>query len=259
MKIKEQTTQRIQDSCRALKPEIGKQAKALWLSYIFEDPEEQEELAADIDLLTNSTLHQDVDNITPVFIPPKPEQAQGEFGLGTVVYNGKARNPFGLRASEMFQHLAIFGRSGAGKTNLGFLLVKTLGENGIPFLHFDWKRNMRDMLAVPGFEGLQIYTIGRDVVPFHYNPLIPPHGVDPKTWLKHLTYAVAASYFLGDGCVWLLVNALDHVYRQAGVYNGKATSWPTFRDVLKVLQSIPARGREALWQASALRAIGSII
>ena len=90
MKIKESKTQRVQDTCRALKPLIGKQADALWQSYIFQDEDEKEELEENIDLLANSTLNKNVDNITPVFIPPSEEKAEGEFEIGEVFYNDKA-------------------------------------------------------------------------------------------------------------------------------------------------------------------------
>jgi len=97
---------------------IGKQADSLWLGYIFQDEEDREEMEQDIDLLANSTLHKNVDNITPVFIPPSAEKAAGQFELGKVVYNDKESCFFGLRSSEMFQHMCIFGRSGAGKPTL---------------------------------------------------------------------------------------------------------------------------------------------
>ena len=50
---------------------------------------------------------------------------------------------------------------------------RQLLEHGKPVLVFDWKRNYRDLLTLPGFQDVEIYTVGRDVAPFYYNPLIP--------------------------------------------------------------------------------------
>jgi len=41
---------------------------------------------------------------------------------------------------------------------------------------FDWKRNYRDLLSVPDCKDLLIFTVGRDVCGFRFNPLIPPPG-----------------------------------------------------------------------------------
>ena len=97
--------------------------------------------------------------------------ATGTYGLGTVRYNGRDLHPFGLREDEWCQHVGIFGRSGAGKTNLGFLVIHELLAKQKPLLIFDWKRNYRDLLALPGFENLAVYTIGRSITPLSFNPL----------------------------------------------------------------------------------------
>lgn len=98
-----------------------------------------------------------------------------------MTYNEQNLYPFGLREHEMIEHVGIFGRSGAGKTNLGFLLVQQLVRAGKPVLILDFKRNYRDLLALPGFENMAVYTIGRSVAPLSFNPLIPPPGTSPQT------------------------------------------------------------------------------
>jgi len=108
-------------------------------------------------------------------VPPFQQQAWGDYPLGHVLYCGKQLYPFGLRENEWIQHMAILGRSGGGKTNLGFQLLTELKRKGKPFLVFDWKRNYRDLLALPEFRDVEVYTIGRNIAPLTFNPLQSAH------------------------------------------------------------------------------------
>jgi len=191
-------------------------------------------------------------------IPPSREQAEGSYPIGTVLYNNRRLYPFGLREQEWIQHAGIFGRSGAGKTNVGFLLLRELKKKRKPVLVFDWKRNYRDLLALPEFQDMEVYTIGRNIAPFTFNPLIPPPGTNPKTWLKKLIGVIATSYLLGNGSLYVLQESLDSVYQEAGIYSGKITHYPTFRDVIQKARQFNARGRESGWLSSTLRALSSI-
>jgi hypothetical protein len=175
-----------------------------------------------------------------------------------VTYNGNALYPFGLRESEFTAHVGVFGRSGAGKTNLGFLMIQELLKANKPVLILDWKRNYRDLVTLPGFEKMAIYTAGRSVAPLRFNPLIPPPETSPQTWLKKLIAVIAHAYLLGDGVIYLLQEAIDQVYSEAGVYTGSIDRWPTFRDVLNKLRQRPVSGRESGWMSSALRAFSSL-
>ena len=154
--------------------------------------------------------------------------------------------------------MAILGRSGAGKTNLGFLILQKLQQKNKPFLLFDWKRNYRDLLSLSEFKDVEVYTIGRNIAPFTFNPLIPPAGTDPKTWLKKLNQVIAHSYCLGNGCLFLLQQAVDAVYEEAGVYDGTVEKWPTFKDVLDKARNMDTRGRESGWLSSTLRALSTL-
>ena len=260
MKVNQFQSQHIQDMCQALRPVIGEQADKLWQSYIYADEESKEEIEETIELLALSNLRNDVTNTTPVFLPPSREEAQGEIEIGHVVYNGKILHPFGLKKSELFQHLSCFSRSGGGKTNLGFLILKSLARQNVPFLVLEWKRNYRDLLPFPEFQQLRVYTIGRNVAPFRFNPLIPPKGVDPKSYLKKLLFVLADSFLLGPGALYIFQCALDDVYQRAGVYNGTVKIYPTFHNVFEWIESFSRnlRGREMLWAASCLRTISCL-
>lgn len=249
---------RVRELCLKLKPIIGEQADRCWLAYAAENDDGKEQIEQYLELLAAQHLRGSLERDEPALIPPSAAAATGPYGLGTVRYNGRDLHPFGLREDEWCQHVGIFGRSGAGKTNLGFLVIRELLAKQKPLLIFDWKRNYRDLLALPDFESLAVYTIGRSITPLSFNPLIPPAGTPPKTWLKKLIGVMAHAYLLGDGVMFLLQEAIDEAYEKAGVYAGAVDRWPTMRDVQAILKNRPSMGREAGWMSSALRAMSSL-
>ena len=249
---------RVRDLCRKLKPVIGEQADRIWMAYVVEDETGKSQLLDYLEILSAKHFQDSLDQDGPGLVPPKAEAASGEFVLGKVAYNGQALFPFGLRENELLSHVGIYGRSGAGKTTLGYLLVQQLVRAGKPVLILDWKRNYRDLVNLPGFEDMAIYTAGRSTAPFRFNPLIPPPGTTPQTWIKKIIAVLAHAYLLGDGVMFLMQEAIDQVYSDAGVYGGTMKRWPTFRDVLDYLRNRKAMGREAGWMSSALRALSSL-
>lgn len=251
-------TENVRQLCRRLKPILGNKMNQVFEAYCAEDAEGKQQIETYLELLSAKHLPANLDSSEPGLIPPPEQQAQGPYTIGSVFYAGKCLYDFGLREKEWIQHVGVFGRSGAGKTNAGFLILKQLQEKGKPVLIFDWKRNYRDLLALCEFKDIEVYTIGRNIAPFTFNPLIPPKGTNPKTWLKKLIEVIAHAYLLGNGVMYLLQRAFDSVYEEAGVYSGKVEKWPTFRDVLVKARSHDARGREAGWLSSTLRALASL-
>lgn len=247
----------VRELCQKLKPIFGEKIQQLFAAYCAEDEEGKKQIESYLEVLAAKHLFSGVDSIASL-IPPTKEQADGGYPIGTVLYNNRPLYPFGLRENEWIQHVGIFGRSGAGKTNVGFLLLRELKKKGKPVLVFDWKRNYRDLLAQPEFQDMEVYTIGRNIAPFTFNPLIPPPGTNPKTWLKKLIGVIATSYLLGNGSLYVLQESLDAVYEEAGIYSGNVTAYPTFRDVLTKARQYNARGREAGWLSSTLRALSSL-
>jgi hypothetical protein len=248
----------VRQLCRSLRPILGRQMDKVFEAYCAEDDEGKRQLETYLELLSAKYLPADLDSSQPGLIPPSRKQAYGPYTLGSVVYAGKSLYDFGLREDEWIQHVGVFGRSGAGKTNIGLAILSRLQEKQKPVLVFDWKRNYRDLLALAQFKNVEVYTIGRNIAPFTFNPLIPPPGTNPKTWLKKLIEVIAHAYLLGNGVMYLLQQALDAVYEEAGVYAGKVETWPTFRQVLEKAKTRDARGREAGWLSSTLRALASL-
>ncbi len=221
-------SEEIQEICRRLKPVIGRQADRYWLAYLSEDWRGRQELEIALRLLQARLLGSDVQIPQVHLSAPPRELARGEYPLGQVMYAEKVLYPFGLREDEWIQYTAIFGRSGAGKTNTVFVVIGNLLRAHKPFLIFDWTRNYRDILDSCHQEIL-IYTVGRSIIPFAFNPLIPPEGTDPATWLKKLIEIIAHAYYLGEGVMFLLQEALHAVYQDFSLYSGRPENIPPFR------------------------------
>ena len=92
--------------------------------------------------------------------PPNREDCAGEYFLGYVFYPDKIYCPFGLKEDEWIKHILITGMTGVGKTNVAFQILKELKRRKKPFLIFDWKKNYRDLLQLPEFKDLKVFTVG---------------------------------------------------------------------------------------------------
>ena len=211
----------------------------------------------EIEFVLSNLISKTLGDRNPLTVPSKG-RVQGRYLLGEVTAADKMWDSFGLNEDEWIQHLGIFGRSGSGKTNVGFLILKELVTHGKPFLVCDWKRNYRDLLQRPEFTNLRILTVGRDIAPFHFNPLAPPAGTEPKIFLKKLIEILMHVYWLGDGVAYLLQKGIDDVYRQRGVYSGQSEDFPTLFDVRDWLRKYKARGREGQWMDSTRRVMETL-
>lgn len=249
----------VKEALERLRPVLGNRAGKLWALYITSDRDDREQLEHQIRLLDLRANRTGPGSGPAPLPPPEPGVLDGWLRLGEVIYPGQGPAPFGLGPGELIQHVGIFGRSGAGKTNTVLGVIRGLLSRKVPFLVFDWKRNYRDLLAAPWVREGEVlaFTAGRDLAPLHLNPLRPPPGTEPRTWLKKLIEIIAHAYFLGEGVMYLLQEALESCYEASGVFAG-GSKYPTFHDVLRYLRSRKVNGREANWMASTLRAIGSL-
>ena len=251
-------SERVREMCRRLAPVLGSNTTDLFQAYVAEDETGKEQLERYLEIAMGKHFPNGVANANDCLVPPSPTASDGAYRLGSVAYGGKEVGPFGLRESEWIQHVGVFGRSGAGKTNMGYNILRQIKRQGKPFLVFDWKRNYRDLTSLPEFEDTLVYTPGRGVASLSFNPLIPPEGTAPKTWLKKIIEVIAHAYMLGDGVLYLLQQSVDAVYERFGVYSGKVERYPTLRDVLEEAKNRNAKGREAGWMSSTLRALASL-
>ena len=181
-------------------------------------------------------------------LPPK-KSTRGQIELGTVLYNGE-RWPIGLRKDELLQHLGIFGRSGAGKTNLVFHLLMQLSAKGVPWLFFDWKRTCRHLLPQLKHR-VNVATPGRSVAPFSFNPFLAPPGLEHGVYVQLVVDVLASAYTLGDGARSIVQKALLACYA-----SGSAD--PSITQVLQEIEKLPDRERIRGWKISAVRALESL-
>jgi hypothetical protein len=181
-------------------------------------------------------------------LPPR-ERATGRFDLGMIRYD-EPRWPVGLRADELVQHVGIYGRSGAGKTNVLFHLLSQFAQQRVPFVFLDWKRTGRHLLPLL-HERIKVYTPGRDLAPFSFNPLLAPPGFDPALYAHHVVDLLARSYTLGDGATSLIHKAL------LALAHDKIVATPAL--VLAHVQSVPDQERVRGWKISAIRALESLL
>jgi energy-coupling factor transporter ATP-binding protein EcfA2 len=240
---------RTEELCRKLKPVLGRKVDALWNVYLAEsDADGRAEIEQTLALLAAKHLGTNYEPDRAPFPPPaKTFAASGDLPLGNIAYGGRELYTFALRSRRLKEHLLIAGRSGSGKTNLTFILMQGIMARGIKVLALDWKRGYRDLRQA--HPDLQVYTIGRGVSPFRFNPLIPPPGCETHVWIKNIVDVMANSYLGGEGVISLLVAGLDHLYNEAR----KAKRWPTIQDLLAWLKTVKLKGRAAMWQASAER------
>ena len=244
---------RAQELCRQLKPVLGTKIDRLWSVYLAEsDASGKADIEQTLELLAAKHLGKSYEPDRSPFPPPSKKFARsGDIKLGTVSYGGRELYPFYLKSDRLKEHILVAGRSGSGKTNLTFVLMEGIIGSRIKVLALDWKRGYRDLVS--RHKDLRVYTIGRDVAPFRFNPLIPPAGCEPHLWIKMIVDVIASAYLGGEGVISLLVAGLDHLYSEFGVFDETQRGWPTIQDLLAWLRTAKLKGRAAMWQASAER------
>ncbi|RLI96143.1 MAG: hypothetical protein DRO99_04995, partial [Candidatus Aenigmatarchaeota archaeon] len=148
--------------------------------------------------------------------PPERELAgKGDLELGKVLYGRKKLYPFRIDHNMLLTHMALFGSSGYGKTNVAYLLTEKLSKMGVPVIIFDFsKRNYKDLLATGLKDNIDIYTVGRDAAPFRFNPLRPPDGVQLSQWMKEFASIFDHAYWLLGGGRHIILKAIDDVYQR---------------------------------------------
>ena len=205
--------QRVQELCRKLKPVLGVKVDRLWAVYLAEsDPAGKADIEQALELLAAKHLNQSFQpDRAPFPPPPRAFAGSGDVHVGAISYADRPLYPFYLRSDRLKEHILVAGRSGSGKTNLTFVLMLGIMARGIKVLALDWKRGYRDLLSLQ--PDLLVYTIGREVSPFRFNPLIPPPGCEPNVWIKLIVDVIASAYLGGEGVISLLVAGLDKLYR----------------------------------------------
>ena len=198
-----------------------------------------------------STAYQklgDFHNKILLSLPPE-NKAKGSINLGTILYD-KEKHPFGISNAELLQNMGIFGRSGSGKTNLAFHIIKQLDGHRIPYLFFDNKRTLRHL--IPGLRNkVNVYTPGRFLSKFTFNPFVTPPGLESPVYINQLVDVLASAFTLGDGSRSILQKAIFACYDQGN-------HSPLVKDVIAEVEKIESKERVRGWKISALRALETL-
>jgi len=104
--------------CNRLRPIIGDKADDIYRAYMAENVDGKKEIERYLELLSSKYLSSELQQTS--LVPPDKAKSLGDYFLGTIKYGEKVFNDFYLQEKEMIQHVGIFGRSEAGKTNIGF-------------------------------------------------------------------------------------------------------------------------------------------
>jgi len=243
----------IENLCRKLKPIIGSKADELWYAWLASDFQERKDLEIEIQMIAEKVLkHGPLEDKVILLPPPSEEQTKGDFILGNVIYRDKKLYPLYLKEEDFIKQIGIFSITGGGKTNVGMLLALQLLKKKIPFVAIDWKRQWRSILSLENFPELkdvQVFTIGRDVIPFLWNPFRPPPNIDYKTWISVIAECLEKSHLGGLGVADFFIRIYEELFKEIKDKN----LYPNFYDGLRELQNIKVGGREFLWWQSTKR------
>ncbi|MEM5793912.1 MAG: DUF87 domain-containing protein [Candidatus Aenigmatarchaeota archaeon] len=239
-------------------PFLGKEKAArLEAAYFLGDEEYRKKIVEIIDGIKASIFSDDELKSSALLEPPPKEIAsKGDFELGTILYGKKELYPLFLNEKDLLTHVGIFGSSGSGKTNIVHFLVKSLAKREIPILIFDFsKRNYRDLLATELKERITVYTVGRDIAPFRFNPLVPPQGVQVSQWIKEFAEVFDHAYWLLGGGRHIILKALDELYKKLEPETPRIKD---IKDWLEKYSCFELSPREKNWIATAKRPLESL-
>jgi hypothetical protein len=243
----------IEALCKKLKPVIGDQADMLWHMYLAEDIQNRNKFAQDIEIIAEKYLKEKpLENQQVLLEPPSKNDSKGDFLLGDIIYNKKKHGSLYLKPEDFLKQVGIFAITGEGKTNLAYLLALQLVKAKTPFMVIDWKRSWRNLLSLekkhPELKNVQVFTIGRDTLPFLWNVFRAPPGTDKDFWVGTISDALERSHLSGPGVAYYFNKIYSKVYR--GI---PEDFHPNFFDGLREIKNIKVFGREANWKQTAMR------
>ncbi len=247
----------VEKEIKKLVPVLGKErAERLKKAYLLGDEMTKGRIIEMIDTVKAAVFsNKDLRDTLLMEPPPKNVATKGDLRLGDVIYGRKSMYPFNVEGDSLLTHIGIFGSSGYGKTNIALCMIKQLSDNNIPVVIFDFsKRNYKDLLSTELRDKIQIFTVGRRVSPYRFNPLRPPEGVQLSQWMKEFASVFDHAYWLLGGGRHVILKALDNVHTEV-----KKPVLKDLKEWLKeysVSNKMPSRERN--WLATAERPLESL-
>jgi hypothetical protein len=156
-----------------------------------------------------------------------------------------------ISLNNLTKHALIAGSTGSGKTTTVLELVRQLWlEHGVPFLVIEPvnsdANDYRRLLAEPGFEALQIYTVGDESrCPLRFNPFEAPTGVQVAEHAANLLACFKAAFGLWEPLPGIYQEALNLTYLDAGILaserpDGQPRTWPTAVEFMHAMRRVTA-------------------
>ena len=250
--------------CRKLKPIAGRSIDCLWARHQTEkDPLKRGRYERIAQAMFFQAFGAQVDNNQILLPPPTRQAASGEFSLGEVLYNNRMLYDWGLNSDELTRHIILAGMTGSGKTNTAYLLAQEFMRHGKKIMIFDWKNDYRGLLNDSELKNdIYVFSIGQQNMPIvSFNLLVPPPGIDPKSYINLLVPILGDALFLGEGVFAILRRGIDALYQRFGVYGRtELKKWPVMRDLLDWLQTeLKTQSfRDREWKTSTQRAIEAL-
>lgn len=110
-------------------------------------------------------------------------------------------------------HILVVGNSGSGKsTTVRYLL----SQSKIPFLIIDPTYEYRSCKGNVGFDGLKIFSIGKDFAPIYFNPLYIQEGIGLDQHISNLMTLFEATLMITGPVVNILRRSLYEAYYAKG-------------------------------------------
>jgi hypothetical protein len=234
-----------------LRPVIGNMADAFWLTAIL-DPSRQEDIYAVAQAMASELLDESYKCKHILLEPPEKDKVNGEYTLGSVMYADRPVSPFGLRENDLPQHMAILGRSGAGKTNVGYLLVWNLLKKKKPFAVLDWRSAYSHFLNRPEGKEVRLFRLGEEKS-LCFNILEPPANLnynESEAYLRDIVSTVCTTYLPGHhllstrGVEYLMLKALDY-------FRAFSDKPVTSNDLRRYIDGLKVDSRSKDWKVSA--------
>ena len=234
------------------------QAQRLWNLWLVEHREGREWIEQMLEIEYNR-LVRPLEKRALLLPPPPKDSAAGEIRIGDVVYNDRVLYPFGIPdKTALLQHTAIFGRSGAGKTNLVFKLLSEVSKQDVPFWILDWKRDSRPLLGQKDKKTL-VFTIGREPSPLPFNPLLPPIGcsAEIERHIGKVMDIIGRAFYVGHGVKALLSRAFHALLQKwkADPENNPVTFQAALKWIRDYSPGPGSRRRVTEWKESTIRAL----
>ncbi len=147
------------------------------------------------------------------------------------IWPGTKDYPVRIGLTDFLSHIAIFGRTGSGKSTTAKRIITNLWLRGIPSLILDYHNEYRDVVVPLGGE---VFTPGVEISPLTINPLKIRRGIDVDEHIDFLIGIFEDTYSLTQPQCYLLSKALKTLYT---MFDPEKTE-PTLRDLVDCIKNL---------------------